>query len=209
MNLFVDGPVGRLEARLWEPREGRPKAACVMCHPHPMGGGTMNTTAAYRAGRGLFDAGLAVLRFNFRGVGLSDGEHDGEGGEEGDLGTCLDWLQTRYPEAELWAAGFSFGARTAASRARVDARIRRTVLVALPVDAFDCSFLTEVSVPGLILQAERDEFGNLAELKRRFPELHPGIELDEVPATNHFFEGASAELQSRARAYASRALNPT
>lgn len=204
MTLFVDGPVGRLEARLWAPDDAEPRAACVVCHPHPLGGGTMHTTAAYRAGRGLFEAGLAVLRFNFRGVGLSDGEHDGEGGEELDLTACLDWLAERYPGLDLWTAGFSFGARTSASRARVEERVKRIVLVALPVDAFDCSFLPEVAQPGLIVQAENDEFGNLAALQSQFPRLHDGIELTEVPATNHFFEGSAQELQARVRDYALR-----
>jgi uncharacterized protein len=206
MTLYVQGPAGRLEARLWEPSDASPRAACVVCHPHPLGGGTMNTTAAYRTARGLSDAGLAVLRFNFRGVGLSEGAHDGHGAEEEDLVASLDWMEERFPGAEPWAAGFSFGARTVASRARSEPRLRRIVLVALPVEAFDCSFLTEVRVPGLILQAGNDEFGNLDRLKRRFPALYPGLELDEIPGTNHFFEGASRELQERVRAYARRAL---
>jgi alpha/beta superfamily hydrolase len=207
MTLYVPGPAGRLEARLWEPAPGeRPRAACVVCHPHPRGGGTMHTTAAYRTGRGLALAGLAVLRFNFRGVGLSAGEHDGKGAEELDLVACLDWMERRYPTLSLWAAGFSFGARTAASRARSEPRIARIVLVALPIAGFDCSFLREVETPGLVLQAERDEFGNLAELKRRFPELYPGLELDEVPGADHFFTDASQEVQERVRGYALRAL---
>ena len=76
------------------------------------------------------------------------------------------------------------------------------MLVALPVAGYDCSFLREVETPGLVLQAERDEFGNLAELKRRFPELYPGLELDEVPGADHFFTDASQELQERVRRYA-------
>src|SRR6478735_6650392 len=80
MDLFLPGPAGRLEAKLWEPEAGAPKAAIVFCHPHPLGGGTMDNKVVFRASRGLQEAGLAVLRFNFRGVRRSAGKHDGKGG---------------------------------------------------------------------------------------------------------------------------------
>ena len=201
------GPEGTLEATLWLPKDGAaPRAACAFCHPHPLFGGTKDNSVVFRAARGLQQAGLAVLRFNFRGVGRSEGVHDGKGGEEGDLRAAVDHLAERFPGVELWAGGFSFGSRTASSYARTDPRIARLVLVALPVGAFDVSFLKEVQKPALILMAGKDEFGTLDALKLRFPDLYPGIETDEVPDVNHYFQGATGEVQSRVRAYAERAL---
>lgn len=205
-DLHVPGPVGRLQASWWPAKPGaEPPAAVAVCHPHPLYGGTMDNTVVFRAARGLQLAGLSVLRFNFRGVAASEGEHHGEGGEAEDLGAALDWLERELPGVELWAAGFSFGARTAAARAGVDPRIARVALVALPVRAFDCSFLREVRQPGLIVMAENDEYGTLAELRRQFPDLQSGLELDEIPATGHFFEGATRELERRIHTWAQRA----
>lgn len=204
---MIPGSTGALEAKLWVPRDGASaKAACAVCHPHPLHGGTMNNTVVFRTARGLEQAGLAVLRFNFRGSGGSEGVHDGEGGEEEDLAAALDHLEGEFPGLDLWAAGFSFGARTTASYARKDPRISRVILIALPVKAFDCSFVREIRKPGLVLMAGQDEFGTLADLERGFPGLYPGIETDEIPEADHFFQGATSELQSRVRRYAERVL---
>lgn len=205
MSLFLDGPAGRLEARLWEP-DGPARVACAVCHPHPLGGGTMHTTAVFRLARGLQEAGALVLRFNFRGVGLSAGVHDGKGAEEEDLVAALDWLEARQPSLPLWAAGFSFGARTVASRARTEPRIRRVALVALPVRAYDCSFLEEVEQPGALFMAGRDEFGTLAELERQFPSLPARWERHELPEADHYFTGQGEALQELVRSWAARAL---
>lgn len=207
MDLLIPGPEGQLEATLWMPKEpAKPLAACAFCHPHPLGGGTMANSVVFRAARGLELAGLAVLRFNFRGVGMSEGIHDGKGGEEGDLRAALDHLAKEIPGVELWAGGFSFGARTAASYARGDERVRRLVLVALPVGAFDLSFLRELKKPGFVLMAEKDQYGTLETLQMRFPDLYPGLETDEVADVDHFFQGKTTEVQERVRRYAERTL---
>jgi alpha/beta superfamily hydrolase len=207
MDLLIPGPVGDLEATLWMPKDPvEPRAACALCHPHPLHGGTMNNTVVFRTARGLQQAGLAVLRFNFRGVGRSQGTHDGQGGEEKDLEAALDHLEREMPGVELWAGGFSFGSRNAASHARRDARIARVILIALPVGAFDMSFLRELEKPGLVLMAGKDEYGTLDALRMRFPDLYPGLETEEVPDVNHYFQGATGEVQSRVRAYAERVL---
>ena len=130
--VTIQGPVGRLEAVLWEPDDGaRPTAVAVVAHPHPLHGGTMDNNVVHRTARGLHEAGLAVLRFNFRGTGASEGLHDGEGAEEEDFRACLDWLAERFPGIELWAAGFSFGSRTAAALAARSPRVARVLLIAL------------------------------------------------------------------------------
>jgi alpha/beta superfamily hydrolase len=206
MDLFLPGPAGRLEAKLWEPEDGGPRAAIVFCHPHPLYGGTLDNKVVFRAARGLQKAGLAVLRFNFRGVRRSEGRHEGKTGEVDDMGAALDWMQARHPEVELWGGGFSFGARIAAQRAVTDTRIARLVLVALPVLAFDVSYIEAVTQPGFILMAEKDEFGTLAELERRFPRVLARFETSEVPGVGHFFDDLTSEVQSRVQAYAERAL---
>lgn len=183
-----------------------PKAAIVFCHPHPLYGGTSDNKVVFRAARGLQRAGLAVLRFNFRGVRNSEGTHDGKGGEVADLGVAIDWMQARYPSLEQWAGGFSFGSRIAAQRAVDDKRIARLVLVALPVLAFDVSYITRVTQPGFVLMAERDEYGTLAELERRFPDAMKRFETGEVPGVGHFFDPRTTEVQSRVQAYAERVL---
>jgi len=160
----------------------------------------MRNTVVFRSARGMQNAGVAVLRFNFRGVLGSAGEHDGSGGEELDARAALDWLRERFgDELPLWAGGFSFGSRTVARLSLDDPRIERLLLVALPVVAFDCSFIREVQVPGLILQAGEDDFGNLAALRERYRDLYAGLALNEIAGTNHFFRGRTAELEAQVK----------
>ena len=206
MNLNLSGPAGRLEAKLWEPEDAAIRAAAVFCHPHPLYGGTMDNKVVFRAARGLQNAGIATLRFNFRGVRRSEGKHDGQGGEADDLGAALDWMSQRYPGLELWAGGFSFGSRTAAQRALVDPRIARLVLVALPVLAFDVSYVEHVKQPGFVLMAQNDEYGTLAELVPRYPNVAAHFETSEVAGVGHFFDEQTSEVEARVQAYAERVL---
>jgi alpha/beta superfamily hydrolase len=209
--VTLQGPVGRLEAVLWEPEEvargvRAPRAVAVVAHPHPLHGGTMDNNVVHRTAKGLLEAGLAVVRFNFRGTGASEGAHDGHGGEEEDLRAAVDWLAARYPGALLWAAGFSFGARTVAGLAPKEPRITRVVLVALPVLAYDCSFALKVTQPGAIFMAGADGFGTLAALQSQMPALVERFHVEEVPDVDHFFTGALDELRARVRGWAETAL---
>src|SRR6516162_3864534 len=108
---FLAGPAGRLEALLEEPDDQEARLVAVVCHPHPLYGGTMHNKVVYRMARGLRRAGMAVLRFNFRGVGASEGEHANYIGEVEDARAALGWLRTRYPDLGYALAGFSFGSR--------------------------------------------------------------------------------------------------
>jgi uncharacterized protein len=207
MKLFLSGPSGRLEAKLWLPSdETAVRAAAVVCHPHPLGGGTMDNNVVFRIARGLQSAGLAVLRFNFRGAGESEGAHDGHGGEELDAQAASAWLAQRFPDAALWAAGFSFGARTVAALAAREPRIERLLCVAMPCKQFDCSALRRIRVPALILMAGADGYGTLADLRALLPDLPANVETDEIAGVDHFFKGQTPELEARIRRYAERAL---
>ncbi len=169
----------------------------------------MRNNVVYRAARGLQAAGLIVVRFTFRGTGLSAGEHDGNGAEDGDLVAVLDWMAKEYPGLELWAAGFSFGSRTVASVASRYPRIMRSLLIALPVSVYPCEFARELEGPGLVLMAGADDFGTLAVLKERLPELAEAFETQEVPAADHFFKQDLPELEERIRDWAARSLSPS
>jgi len=209
MNVRLAGPVGPLEGVFWLPEDGPPRFASVVCHPHPEHGGTMDNTVVFRIARGLQAAGAAVLRFNFRGVGASGGRSTGDpgpDGEGGDLAAAVDWLATRLPGVELWAAGFSFGARAVALHAQVDARIRRVVLVAPPVSIYPPGPMRGLVRPGLVVMAGADEFGTLAELEATLPEWRERLELTELPFADHFFQGRTRELQERVRDHAVRYL---
>ncbi len=214
MNVRFDGPAGSLEGILWVPKDVEPTAAVVVCHPHPKPppptlGGSMRNNVVHRIGRGFQDAGLAVLRFNFRSVGLSEGEHDGEGAEDGDLFAALDFLQERFPGLELWAAGFSFGARTVASVAPRENRIRRVCLVALPVGYYDVSYANGIAQPGLILMAGEDSFGTREQLQTQFPDLVERMEVQDVPGVDHFFTGELEQVRERIGDWAKESLKPT
>ena len=168
MRVMWEGPAGRLEGELQMP-EGEPRALCVIAHPHPLYGGNMHSSVVYRVARGMQAAGVASLRFNFRGVGTSVGSHDDGPGEVDDMTSACRWLQERHPDRPLWAAGFSFGARTALLCAERDERVGRALLVALPVVAFECPRLNELEIPALVLQAENDEYGNHEAVCDRYP----------------------------------------
>jgi len=211
MSGFIQGPVGRLETIEWSAQDeaGRPvpaRAAALVAHPHPLHGGTMDSNVVFRIARGLQRAGLDVLRFNFRGAGASEGEHDGRGAEEEDARAALEHLERTRPGLELWAAGFSFGARTVAALAVREPRIARLAAVALPVLAFDCSPVRGLRRPAFFLMAGEDDFGSAAAVRELFGELPANVELDEIPGVDHFFRGATPELEARVRAWARRSL---
>ena len=213
--VVFDGPVGRLEG-LYGPPEApdgpeeagvEPRAVAVLCHPHPVHGGTMHNTVVYRAAKALRRAGMAVLRFNFRGTEGSEGEHHGKGDEEADLAAAIDHMQARHPGLPLWAGGFSFGARVTAGLAPRDPRIERCLFIALPVSVFECKPITEVRQPSFLIFAGQDDFGTAAVLRQGFPGLGPHMQVDEIPGTDHFFRHQTPELEARIHAWASAELD--
>ncbi|HEY9230980.1 MAG TPA: alpha/beta fold hydrolase, partial [Blastocatellia bacterium] len=139
-NTFFEGPAGRIEAIL---REAEPpvRRAVIVCHPHPLFGGTMHNKVVFRIARAFQEAGFAVLRFNFRGTGRSHGEHDEGRGEQDDLRAAIAFIEQKYEGAELWLAGFSFGAAVMLRVACDEARVRALIAAGAPVSKYDFSQL--------------------------------------------------------------------
>jgi uncharacterized protein len=193
---------GYLEALLKEP-EDAPRGVAVMCHPHPVYGGTMHTKAVYRAAQAYNDAGLVALRFNFRGVGVSTGSHDEGIGEQDDLRAALDWVEARYPELPLFVGGFSFGSMVGLSVGVDDHRVVALLGLGLPVDMdrYDYSFLSETDKPILVVQGEDDEFGSGERVSELVSGLGGHITLVRIPGSDHYFTQGLDELRSSVRGY--------
>jgi alpha/beta superfamily hydrolase len=198
------GPAGRLEAVLMGPA-AEPVAAAVVCHAHPLHGGLMHFKAVFRAAKALQSAGLAALRFNFRGVGRSEGVHDDGEGEQEDARAALSELERRFPGLPLVLGGFSFGAVVALRVAARDPRVRAVFALGFPLVRFgDAATLAGPRQPRLFVQAERDPFGP-GESLRPLVEALPGPrELVVVPRTDHFFDGQLDALQGAVADWAER-----
>ena len=192
-NIFIEGPAGRLEALLKEP-EGPITRAAIVCHPHPLFGGTMHNKVVFRIARALNESGFAVLRFNFRGVGRSAGQHDGGLGEQEDLRAAMDFITNRYPGAELWLAGFSFGAMVMWPVGCQDERARAIIAVGLPVSRHSFDASVSCDKPKLFVQGSLDEFGVPADLERFVEGLSQPQQLLIVEGADHFFEGRLSQL---------------
>lgn len=192
-NLFFQGPAGRLEAILKEPATGATRAA-IVCHPHPLFGGTMHNKVVFRIARAFQDAGFAVLRFNFRGTGKSEGVHDNGQGEQDDLRAALRFVETKYPSADLWLAGFSFGAAVMLRASCADLRVRALVAAGTPVSRHDFTHVPTCNIPKLFVQGALDEFGPPEELKRFVASLEGNNRLKIIEGADHFFEGHLPEV---------------
>lgn len=197
------GPAGLLEALLDEPpasHSGAPRAALVFAHPHPQHGGTMHTKAVYQGTKGLTRIGCAVLRFNFRGVSLSDGTFGQGEGETEDFRAALDYMAAKFPGVRLWSAGFSFGAWVALEIGAVDDRVSALIGIAPPVvtsvSGMEYSFPnTLVSTkPRFFVQGEADEVCPLEGMWSFYAKLEEPKELVVIEGADHFFEGKTAEV---------------
>lgn len=200
-NLFLEGPAGRLEAVLWKPLAGRAEArplqeagapaplAAVICHPHPLFGGTMHNKVVYQVAKTLDRFGSPVLRFNFRGAGLSAGAHDRGRGEQVDVRAALDFLAGEFPGVRLLLAGFSFGAWVGLRVGCADERVTELIGLGTPVNSSDFSYLHHCAKPKLFVHGERDEHGALAKVKALVASLQGENRIDVVEGAEHFFVG--------------------
>jgi uncharacterized protein len=192
-NTFFEGPAGRIEAILKEPAEPMTRAA-IVCHPHPLFGGTMHNKVVFRIARAFQDAEFAVLRFNFRGTGQSAGEHDQGRGEQDDLQAAIKFIEERFPGAELWLAGFSFGSAVMLRAAACDERVHAIVAAGVPVSKYDFTEIARCNKPKLFIQGSLDEFGPVGDLERLFATLDEPKQLKIIEGADHFFEGKLTEV---------------
>jgi alpha/beta superfamily hydrolase len=194
-SLFIQGPAGRLEAILEEPEEGLLREAALVCHPHPQHGGTMHNKVVHRIARGLRRAGAVVLRFNYRGVNLSEGSYAGGEGELDDARAALAVLRQRYPNLPFTLAGFSFGSRIALRLGCAGAGAWRVIAVGFPSVYKDRSFFEGCTVPRIFIQSTHDEFGPLAEWEPIVRALPEPKQIHLIESRDHFFVDALEQLE--------------
>ena len=197
----IRGPAGRLEALLDEPdgtaaSGSEPpgiRAAVVFGHPHPQRGGTMQSKVLYHAAKALVRMGCPVLRFNFRGTGLSEGVFDNGRGEADDYRAALDAMHHRYPAAPMWAAGMSFGAWVGLSAGAGDPRVTALIGIAVPLSR-DFSMVRESAKAKFFIHGERDEVTALHEIRRFYAHAADPKELVVIDGADHVFDGHQAEV---------------
>lgn len=192
---MMEGPAGRLEALLEEPEDRLPVYAAVVCHPHPLFGGTLHNKVVYRIARGLRRSGHVVLRFNFRGVNLSEGVHDKGVGEVEDLRTALGVLRQRYPELPYTLAGFSFGSRVALRLAQDSPDARRALAVGFPALVPGTDDLVPCPVPRIFIHSRIDELCPPDAAERFFLSLPDQKQFYWVEGRDHFFGGALPQFE--------------
>jgi alpha/beta superfamily hydrolase len=188
-SFFLAGSAGRLEALLWTSPLADPPFVAVVCHPHPLYGGTMHNKVVFQTAKALHARGASVLRFNFRGVEQSEGVHDRGNGEQDDVRTAIDYLAAEFPGRPVLLAGFSFGSSVGLRVGCSDERVSQVIGLGLPVDNADMSFVRTCTKPKLIIQGGRDQFGARASLEALFATLPEPKQLAMVEGADHFFTG--------------------
>ena len=171
----------------------------MVCHPHPLHGGTMHTKAVFRAAQAMEEIGLAALRFNFRGVGASTGSYEEGVGEQEDVGAALDWLEEEFPGLPLVLGGFSFGSMVALRVGTVDPRPVALFGMGMPLGMYDYSFLGETGRPVLVVQGEEDEFGSGREADDALGPLGDHVTVVRVAGADHYFNDRFDDLKAAIR----------
>jgi len=196
-DILIPASHGHLEAIVKEPA-GTAKGVALVCHPHPLGGGTMHNKVVFRAAAGLVDAGLITLKFNFRGVGASTGIHDEILGGKQDVSDALDYLKETYPGQPITLAGFSFGSRVGMEVGMNDNDVVRLISIGTPVDKYgDFEFLIGVVKPILFVHGDKDEFGSVKNLETLVGRVSQNADAQHIVFENagHFFDDHLNELR--------------
>ena len=201
-SLSLAGPAGRLEALLEEPEDIEPRLCAVVCHPHPLYGGTMHNKVVYRLARGLRRAGIVVLRFNFRGVGASSGEHGHLEGEIEDARAALAWLRERYPALPYALAGFSFGSRVVTRLGCETSGAGFLMAAGFPTRWGSPDYLETWPAPKIFIQSTNDQFGPRAELQAMYERFAAPKQLHWIESADHFFAGGLEALEEQVKAVA-------
>lgn len=206
MNITLNGPAGELEA-IHDFAPHPSGWAAVVCHPHPVYGGTMHNRVVVRIARAFLANGAHVVRFNFRGVGASQGGYDGGIGEQGDVAAAFQYLKNQYPGLPLALGGFSFGSWVGFRAAQSENAVAALLGVGIPTRHFDFSFLYRSNLPKWIVQGEDDEFGQPPDVKEVVESLAEPKGLTVVPEADHFFSDhidvLATELDSAVKRIAS------
>jgi alpha/beta superfamily hydrolase len=193
--LFIEGPVGKLEAALRSAHS--PRGVAVLAHPHPLYGGTLGNPVIFHADRELNRAGLTTLRFNFRGVEGSDGFHDDGRGEIGDVAAAATYAFGLAPGKPLILVGYSFGSRCVVAHAITDKTVRGVVAIGLPVRIWPFDDLPALGRPLCVVQGTNDEYGSIEEVSAVIARAKPEGRLYEIAGATHLFPGRAAEAAAR------------
>jgi alpha/beta superfamily hydrolase len=194
-SLVIEGPEGALEALLESPGAEIGSRIAILCHPHPQYQGTMQNKVVHTLARAMNDLGLSALRFNFRGVGNSEGTYGHGEGEVGDLIAVADYARLRWPGAAIWLAGFSFGAVVAA-RAAMRIKPERLISIAPAVNVLGRELESIPTMPWLIIQGDADEVVPVADVRNWAKQLEIQPELIILPGVGHFFHGHLVDLRA-------------
>jgi len=204
--ITIHGTAGRLEGLMWRPEKSQAIAmAAVVCHPHPLYQGTMHNKVVYQAAKLLDGLGIPVLRFNFRGVGASEGSYDHGRGEEDDLRAALDYLAAEFPDVPLIAAGFSFGAWIGLRLGCSDRRVAELIGLGLPIDdrKLPFEYLRDCAKPKILIQGESDQYGARSRFQPFMDsfssEAAAATRVTFIPNADHFFTGHLEEMTAALR----------
>ncbi|HMV87394.1 MAG TPA: alpha/beta fold hydrolase [Blastocatellia bacterium] len=195
-NLFIPAPHGKLEA-IYRPKNTQAERVALVLHPHPLFGGTMHNKVVFRAAKALQESGFETLRFNFRGVGHSTGEHDDGVGETDDAHLALEYLLTDQPQArEVIVAGFSFGSIVGMRLGCADARVDRLIAIGAPARMSNLDFLRDCTKPKIFIHGAEDDIAPLAPLEAFLGELPASSNhrLVRIAGAGHFFDDQAEEL---------------
>ncbi len=193
--VFIPGPEGELEG-IFSYVSKRVTHLAILCHPHPLYGGTMHNKVIYSIAMALNQIGYATVRFNFRGVGRSSGTFNHGIGEQRDVEAVLDHFHRLYPDAYIVIGGFSFGAKVGLLVASRDERVSAVIGVGVTVDVADFSFLYDYEKAKLILQGTKDQYGSVSSLQDWFNKLQEPKKLVLIEGAVHLFDGKLTELKS-------------
>lgn len=195
---------GRLEALFRDIND--PAGVAVISHPHPLHGGTMHNKVVFRAARGLEDAGIATLRFNFRGIGASQGKHDFGEGERRDFEAALGWMRSKHPNSKVFGGGFSFGAWVASRVSCDHSDVDALFLISTPLNKYDFGFLRSCRKPILFIHGSKDEHGDATRVDQLASQCQDA-EAIIVSGADHFFTNQIEIVQEAIRDWAARTLS--
>lgn len=194
-DFLLRGPAGKLEcvADVPSPDDERP-ATIVLCHPHPLHGGTMHNKVVTIIERSMRELGLRTIRFNFRGAGESEGEHDEGYGETDDLFAVIEWVRRTRPNDELWLGGFSFGSYIT-MRAAQNLQLGQLITIAPPVDRYDFSSVQHPDCPWLVVQGDEDEVVAIEDVNCWIEKVDPAPDYLVMEMAGHFFHRRLMDLR--------------